>query len=208
MSNSGYRFPAVALALLMLAAFVAAAYELPLSPESVREAYFLGRHGQHARDFLDRYSKILPASQSSELEFSRVQILTPYAQIVSAALQDMLNDTAVDADQYYQGRSLPVLIKLWVYCPSASGYSSVPFDRCSDSIRRTSIAVSQFRGIHAQDTTYTTLYTATKDAKWPDGVEVELQFSASQFQSAPVQISIATPDGQHAEATFDLAALK
>ncbi|MGH9738407.1 MAG: hypothetical protein ACRD4X_07430 [Candidatus Acidiferrales bacterium] len=208
MNKPGYRVSVAVFTLVIVAASVAAAYEQPLSPESIREAYFLGRHDRHARDFLGRYSKIIRTSQSSELEFSRVQVLTPYAQIVSAALQDMLNDTAVDADQYYQGRALPVLVKMWVYCPSASGYSPISFDRCSELTHDTSIVVSQSRSFEAKDVAYTTLYTATKGAKWANGLEVDLQFDASQFQPAPVQISISSPDGQRYAASFDLSALK
>jgi hypothetical protein len=207
-SRTCYCVPAVALALVMFAALGAGAYQQALSPEAVREAYFLGRHNKRAREFLGRYQRTFPASPKTDMNITQVQVLTPYAQIVSASFHDMLNANAVDADQEYQNRSLPLLVNVWVYCPSASGYSAAPFEQCADAIRRSSFAVSQGHPFKPLKITYATLYSRWRNSSWPSGLEVELQFDDSQFQSAPMTISVSSPDGQHAEANFDLALLK
>jgi hypothetical protein len=207
-SRTRYRVLAVALAVVIFTALGVGAYEQTLSPEAVREAYFLGRHNERAREFLGRYQRTFPASPNTDLNITQVQVLTPYAQIVSASFKDMLNGNAVDADQEYQGRSLPLLVNVWVYCPSASAYSAVPFEQCADAIRHSSVVLSQGHPSKPLKTTYTTLYTSWGDSSWPSGLEVELQFDDSQFQSAPIRVSVSSADGPHAEATFDLARLK
>jgi hypothetical protein len=202
------RFGAAALVLLAIAAFGASAYDQPLSPESVRSAYFLGRHTEQARSFLSRYEKGFPSPPSSEINIARIQLLTPYAQIVSASFTDLLNNNAVDADQTYAGRSLPVLLRIWVYCPGAGMYNSGPFKQFERLVRSFTIAVSQSRPLASQGATYTTLYYSTDSGRWPNGLEVELTFDAAQFRPKPVHIAISAPNGQHAEAVFDLSQLK
>jgi hypothetical protein len=202
------RIAALSLLLCALLAPPALAFYHHLSPEQVREAYFLGRHGQQAREFLGRYEKEFPSSSGPGIDFSRVQILTPYAQIVSASFSDLLNDNAVDADQMYGNRSFAFLINVWVFCSSANGYSGVPFESCANLIRHSSIVVSQASVLKPQSLSYVTLYTSTKDATWPYGIEIELHLDASQFRPAPVEIAVSAPDGQHADATFDLSTLK
>ncbi|HVB85695.1 MAG TPA: hypothetical protein VNK23_03400 [Candidatus Dormibacteraeota bacterium] len=191
-------------ALLALVALstVSAAYQQPLSPESVREAYFLGRHHEQADFFLGRYSQVL-SSWSKQLGIVKVQLLTPYAQIVKNSRYDMVNQNSVDIDQEYPRRVLPVIVRVWFNFPVVPDASYVEPDRLA---RHSSISVSQSHLLRYSNVTYSTLYTGSK-RPWPYGVEAELTFSASQFSSAPVSIAISVPGGQAAKAIFDLSQL-
>ncbi len=195
------RFGAPLLALLVFVALGAAAYEQPLSPESVRDAYFLGRQTEQADAFLGRYSRTL-SSWTKDLYISTVQLLTPYAQIVSKSRYDMANQNSVDVDQKYLGRALPVIVRVWFNFPSAYNSS---FDRFDSLVRHTSISVSQARRLKPNSTSYTTLRSAKG---WRDGLEVELTFDAKQLRPAPLRIAISSPNGQRAQAIFDLSRLK
>jgi hypothetical protein len=197
------RFAAAALVLLAVAALGASAYEQPLSPESVRSAYFLGRHHEQADFFLARYSQVL-SSWSKQLGIVKVQLLTPYAQIVKQSRYDMLNKNSVDVDQVYPRRMLPVIVRVWFNFPAIPDASYIGPNRLA---RHSSISVSQSHLLRHSKVTYSMLYTGGKHP-WPYGVEAELTFSARQFQAAPVQIAISVPNGQRAEITFDLSSLK
>jgi len=70
----------------VLATFLAAtpslAFNSPLSPEAVRDAYFLGQHNdQSTLSFFSQYVKTLPAPDKGPY-VSEVEIYTPYAQII------------------------------------------------------------------------------------------------------------------------------
>lgn len=201
--KSSYRVPIAAFVLVAVASLTAAAYEQPLSPESVREAYFLGRQTEQADFFLGRYSQVL-SSWSKQLGIVKVQLLTPYAQIVQQSRYDMVNQNSVDVDQEYPRRVLPVIVRVWFHFAPIPYSTNVVPNRLA---RHSSISVSQSHPLRYSKATYSTLYAGGKHPS-PYGVEVQLTFSANQFQAAPVRIAISVPNGQHADATFDLYRLK
>lgn len=198
-----YRTVVCASALAIAATFAAYAYDLPLSPEDIREAYFLGRQPGQADAFLSRYTQSL-SSSSGQLIISRVQLLTPYARIVTRSRFDMTNQNSVDASQAFAGRSLPLIVRVWFDLPIAYGG---PIDKFDDLVRRSAISVSQDRRVKPRATSYTPLYSVGK-GHWRNGLEVQLTFDARQLHSGPVRIAILSPNGQHAEASFDLSSLK
>lgn len=184
---------------------ISAAYQQPLSPESVREAYFLGRQTERAGAFLRRYTQTPFAPLGSLVDVARIALLTPYAQIVSASHSDMADQNAVDVDQEYSNRSLPLLVRLWLYPPAR--YVG-PFQVFDASVRKLSIVVSQSRRIAARGSAYTTLYSAGDAGRWPSGLEVELTFDAGQFRPAPVNVVVSSPGGGRVSAAFDLSTLQ
>ncbi len=71
---------ALALSLLLIPSTFA--FDTPLSPEAVRNAYFLGQHNdQSTLSFFSQYVKTLPAPDQGP-HISEVEIYTPYAQII------------------------------------------------------------------------------------------------------------------------------
>ena len=58
------------------------AFDSPLSPEAVRDAYFLGQHNdQSTLSFFSQYTKSLPAPDKGAY-ISEVEIYTPYSQMI------------------------------------------------------------------------------------------------------------------------------
>jgi hypothetical protein len=78
---------ASALAVVLLLAPSAFAFDTPLSDEAVREAYFLGqRHDESMARLLNRYTKLLPAPETGPHIYS-VTFLTPFALLVQYSSQ-------------------------------------------------------------------------------------------------------------------------
>jgi len=195
------RWGAAVLVLLAVAAG-ASAYDQPLSPEAVRDAYFLGRHHEQADYFLARYSQVL-SSWSKRLGIVKVQLLTPYAQIVKQSRSDMLDKNSVDVDWEYRHPVLPVIVRVWFdFAPIPYSTNGIP-DRLA---RHSSISVSQSHALQYSKISYSTLYSGGKHPA-SYGVLAKLTFSASQFTSAPVNVSISVPNGLHTDAAFDLTQL-
>jgi hypothetical protein len=74
--------PFAVLAVSFLLIPPASAFDSPLSPEAVRDAYFLGqRNNESTLSFFSQYVKTLPAPDKGPY-ISEVEIYTPYSQII------------------------------------------------------------------------------------------------------------------------------
>jgi hypothetical protein len=137
---------AAVLAVALLLTPSAFAFELPLSSEAVREAYFLGqRHDEKTAKFLDTYRQHLPAPKCGP-HVATVELVTPYAEVVDLSRQHGLSYSAQQAEQEYRRRSNSVRIGVHVLYPGAFG-SVTP---CSPSPQsgpeqRASVAASSWR---------------------------------------------------------------
>jgi hypothetical protein len=94
--------PFAALAVSFLLIPLAFAFDAPLSPEAVREAYFLGQHNdQSTLSFFSQYVKTLPAPDKGAY-ISEVEIYTPYAQIIEASRRRTGSYSAQQAELDYR----------------------------------------------------------------------------------------------------------
>src|SRR5438309_9808160 len=82
MFRSSPRPIASVLAALMLSTPSSFAFDMPLSDQAVREAYFLGqRRDESMTAFLNKYTKLLPRPKTGP-HISAVTFLTPFALLV------------------------------------------------------------------------------------------------------------------------------
>lgn len=89
--------PLVASVLLLCQPLLA--FDSPLSPESVRDAYFLGqRHEQDFIDLMAKYTQTLPAPDSGP-DISSITFLTPFALVAHLSSQRTMNYSAQQAEQ-------------------------------------------------------------------------------------------------------------
>ena len=94
--------PFAALAVSFLLVHPAFAFDAPLSPEAVRDAYFLGQHNdQSTLSFFSQYVKTLPAPDKGAY-VSEVEIYTPYAQIIEASRRRTGSYSAQQAELDYR----------------------------------------------------------------------------------------------------------
>ncbi len=93
-------FAAVAVSFLLIPS--ALAMDAPLSPEAVRDAYFLGQHNdQSTLSFFSQYVKTLPAPDKGAY-ISEVEIYTPYTQIIEASRRRTGSYSAQQAELDYR----------------------------------------------------------------------------------------------------------
>src|SRR5260370_9370078 len=102
-----------AVSLLATALFVTAPafpFDLSLSSESVREAYFLGqRNDNKMTQVLDPYTKRLALPEIGPY-ISEIKLFTPYAQIIDISRQQSGHYSAQQAQQDYRDRGDTLLV--------------------------------------------------------------------------------------------------
>lgn len=183
--------------LALAIALPAFAYEYPLSSRAIREAYFLGTGSTRGdADFLAQYSHTI-AELTAGSYTSVVRIETPYSQVAERAAET-LNYSTDDAVKEFRGRAIEFRVNLDICVKSGA----------SKSVK---IKVLQHGKEVVPRSAHRSPYFARQD---PDtslpriGEHVQLDFNAGEIDSSPLVIQIKAGDGQHAENTFDLIALK
>jgi len=80
------------------------AFDSPLSPEAIREAYFLGQHNdQSTLSFFNPYIRVLPKPDNGPY-IAEVEVYTPYAQMIEASRRHSMGYSAQQAEQDYRHR--------------------------------------------------------------------------------------------------------
>src|SRR5580700_4165703 len=80
----------------------ASAFDAPLSPEAVRDAYFLGQHNdQSTLSFFSQYVRTLPAPDKGPY-IAEVEVYTPYTQIIEASRRRTGSYSAQQAELDYR----------------------------------------------------------------------------------------------------------
>ena len=189
------------LALVVIASLPANGYEQSLTSESIREAFFLGqRRDEVTARFLASYRHDFPLPKAGP-HISRVQVLTPYVQIVLGSEDGEIQGTVMDAEQEYQTQPSFFLVRVRVFATPT--YSSP--SQWKEFWQKLSIRVVQGKTLKPSKINYISRRFGNRG---PGGTDVELKFDAAQIASAPMKIEVSTPDGQHLEADFDLDKLK
>src|SRR5690348_14566577 len=105
----------------LLVSFAASAYEVRLSEEAVREAYFLGqRRDETTARFLETYRRYFPIPKSGPHVYA-VELFTPYAQAVETASKRGTNYSAQQAEQDYLLRDDSVRLAVHMRYTSSYG---------------------------------------------------------------------------------------
>jgi hypothetical protein len=210
------RIPSAILALGLLTAQVSAAYENPLDPISVREAYFLGqRNDDKLAEFLAQYVKRLPLPKQGP-HIAEIELRTPYEQVVVRSHQHSIGYSAQQAEKDYRAQSDLIVLRVQINLTATySGYSvqTTPGSaqpRPEDFWRDFSIRLIQDKPITPKKITARpggARRGVSRGLVW-GGVNVELEFETMQVSSGPVRVEVLTPEGQSVEVEFDLEKLR
>lgn len=199
-----FRFAARVVFLLALVSLASSAYQQRLDSESIREAYSLGRRNDQTTGvFLSQYVRTF-SDPGKWPHVGRIELLTPYSQIVFAAKDDLANASVYDAVQKYTSGDMPVLLRiqaLW------SALSTLPTED-KDVWGQFTISATQGHPLTFEKRKWLPYYVSRGDMPGFDYIEMELQFDAKDVASAPITIDVSSPDGQRVEAKFDLSKLK
>lgn len=180
------------------------AYEYPLSPTVIREAYFRGSGPKGSEtDFYSPYIHNLPISRTAP-PVSYVSLDTPYLQIAEHS-RDTANYDAQDAVQEFLNKPMRLRVFTEVYYKPKRRDPS--YKASHDIIVR---LVQHDRDISTEVADRWDLNTFRDAATSEEsiGQHVELTCSGEKIDSSPLTVEVDTPDGQHAETTFDLAEIK
>lgn len=203
------------LASWLSAAAPAEAFLYPLSPEEVREAYFLGRTTQDEEvvKFIEPYLHRLPYPQKGPYVES-VEFRTPYEQIVLKTRQNLSNYSSQDAEHYSQHPEL-VVIRVLIFLTFTyqgpdvkSPADTVRLWTYQDLLKDFAFRVEQQRDIRPKKIVAGPACPFPNQCEPFDGFEVLLQFEADQFTSEKLTVQVTTSNGQDVRSEFDLAKLK
>jgi hypothetical protein len=106
----------IALPLILYALLVpdARAFHYPLSPEQVREAYFLGRNTDDRPTFFGKYLHTLPQPEDGP-DIQCIEFRTPYEPVALRSQEHWGNYNVLDAEQDYATHPSEVLIRVLIW---------------------------------------------------------------------------------------------
>lgn len=196
MSKTWLAFPAVLLAGSL--AFPAHAYDFPLTEISIRDAYFLGaRQTSLGADFLAAYTRTIPELHVGGYK-STVTIETPFTQ-VAILTSKKLNYSAQDAARDFSDKLFSFRVHMDILFMLDAPPNAVTFKLIQNKKMLLPDSVNRSSYFPSSDP-----YTRPSAI----GETIELEFDPSRMDSSTLSIVVDTPDGQHAETTFDLQALR
>jgi hypothetical protein len=200
----------IAALFLTLQTAAAQTYHYPLHSEAIRDAYFLGeRNNFQTTDCLLQYIHRFTRPQAGRYYISQVDISTPYQQIVLRGQRDTPGDSEVQTETDLQAQPEKFVVEVQVELNGAyadqvrSSVVSPP-----DFSHLVSIRVAQESDITPLTTTRRAVYTSMGRTSVFVGWLLKLQFDPAKVTSAPLRISVKTPDGQVEEAKFDMAKIQ
>ncbi len=192
-------WPATAAVLLAFAlAIPACAYDVPLTENSIRDAYFLGtRQAGLGPDFLAKYThEISNLSLGRYRSFASLE--TPFTQVAILSSKK-LNYSAQDAVKEFLGKPLLFRIHLEIcYMVNA------PPDALTVRI------VQNKKDLLPESSERSLFFPASDEYTSPPsiGETMQFEFSADKIDSSALSILVDTPDGQHAQLDLDLRTLR
>jgi hypothetical protein len=191
------RFELSAFLLILAVALPAFAYEYPLSPDAIRDAYFLARNPDHVNvNFLARYSHTLPEFIAGPYT-SIVTIETPYVQ-VAEEVRLKVNYHAQDAVEEFFDKPAHFLIQMDInYWRGISDLAKVTLIQGDKEIIPLSIKRSS---IYPMEDEY---YRAGSI-----GEHLEIRCSPEKVDSSALTVKVVLPDGRKAQTKFDLSDLR
>ena len=221
----GRRF--FALLLCAIYSSSSAAYEVPLTPAALDEAFILGqRNDQATAAFLDPYVKQITAGVQ-EPHIAEIEILTPFAQVVDLSRRFTSGYTEEQAAREYHQRGDTVVVRVVLMLPAAypkpePGPNEAPAPAQPPPAPSTALQPENFwqnfRFATKQGTkTLATRFirnkpiysTPTKDTPAAlDGATVWLEYDAKDVASEEAVVEVTTPDSKTIRATFDLKKLR
>lgn len=197
------RYLACSLILCLCAPLFAQEYHARLSSEAIDEAFNLGRRNdQHTAAFLGQYFRRFPMPPKGPY-ISSIELLTPYAQVATHAMLNLVNENIFNVEKKYGTRV--GFVQLTVRVSSTLSYS-LPSD--DDAVwKEFVITASQEHSLDIKRKRLTRVYPGD-DGGGFEYTDMVLRLSAEEVASSPITIEVSTSGGQQVEAKFDLSKLE
>jgi len=207
----------------LLLALTVSAYEAPLSPASLHEAWTLGqRNDQATANVLNAYIKEITEKVGGEPRIAEIEILTPFAQVVDESRQNSSNFSEQQAIESYHKRGDTIVVSVQLMLPAVYPKEDSPAPTPSTSQKNAPLRPENFwqsfhfnlkqheKVIPIRTTRSKPIYSApTKDAPSVlDGATVWLQYDSKDVASEQAVVEVITPGSKTITATFDLNKLR
>jgi len=173
------------------------AYDVSLTENSIRDAYFLGtRLGGLNPDFLARYARLVPDLKQGNCT-SQARLATPFLEVAEYS-RTAPNYSAQGAVKDFSGKPLSFRIYLDVCYRLRAPANAVTVKIMQN---KKEVVPNSFESSpYSESTEFGSLP--------PNGEHIVLEFTAAKIESSDLTILIDTSDGQHGETKFDLQALR
>ncbi len=182
------------------------AFDIPLSDQAVREAYFLGqRRDEKTAEFLDKYRRHLPVPESGPW-VSTVEVFTPYAEAVELSRQRSFGYSAQDAIEFTDSYGPLSQVKTSPSSGSPNGFSLRSPGFWKDFTYRLFDGDDLVEPLEMHgNATFRTVGDGTEMT----GAQIVLVYDAEKISSSSdAAIVVDIPDHPQVVATFDLATLR
>ena len=200
-SSLGIQMGTIALSVCAVAAQSAAAYVYPLSEESVREAYFLGRStdAEKLTKFLEQYvrrfRRPVKGPYVAEIDFR-----TPYEEVVRRSWQRSMGYSAQQAQKEYAAQLDLVVVRVLVYStPTYPRFSTYPTDSKDQAVAQPEDLWPGFRFRVVQERSIEPKKVSSRPIYWGrhslGAIQVLLEFDAPQFASGTARVQVTAPEG-------------
>jgi hypothetical protein len=199
------------LGLCTLFALTALAFDYPLQPEEIEQAYSLGRTTNHEdlTNFLNQYEHDFQYPSDHPLAYvTSVEFQTPYEQIVLKSMRAAQYSKFKAADDY-QASGGAVFVRVIVAL--RIGFAGAPPPEGSFQV-----VVAQSKPIEPAVTANAVLCDPSEPLTYPVGSgacgtytrEILLRFDHKQFASGKATVKITLPESSSLETSFNLSKLK
>jgi hypothetical protein len=204
----------VGMLLISLIAASAAGYEHPLDSSAIRNAYFLGSGNSESVRFLSKYKRTLPPPKSGP-HIAEMEVRTPFAQVVVSSREHSVGYSPMQAEQDYKKDPDTLRLRIQIRF-TTFGAPLVPPPACQGVNRMNSVQdcfhdfrfhFSQSKDLQPIRSEGVPIYSGGDSSVLISG-DVWFTFRAAEVASAPLRVTVSTPDGHEVSATFDLAALR
>jgi hypothetical protein len=182
--------------LALIAAQPALAFNYPLSPEAIRDAYFLGK-GDAARraDFFGKYTRTFPMPKTGPY-VATIEFETPFIVIADQVAQNANFYHAPDAEKEFLGKPAICRVLVQVYFPY-------------DDEENVTVQLFQDDKEIAIQSKHAEFLYADEEAPGPVGIEVIVDYAAENVDpDKPAKVEVTLENGTTAHATFDLEQLR
>ena len=200
------------------------AYEAPITPAALHDAWTLGqRNDQATAEFLAPYSKQVTEGSQQVPHIAEIEVLTPFAQVLDESRRNMNDYSEQQGAQAYRQRGDSVIVRITLMLPSAypdaeRNPNAPPASRGQTAALHPEnfwqsfhFAVKQHgkvlepRSIHNQP-----VYSSPTKASSAtlDGQTVWLDFDAKSVASDEIVVEVTTPDAKTVSVSFDLRKLR
>lgn len=196
------------LLLVLTAAQPALAFDYPLSPEAIREAYFLGKQNADRRqEFLRPYKHSLPVPETGP-QVGLIEVQTPFTFVAEQVASRHGNYHAQEAEQEFLGKRGHFRVHVEIYFTATYPAANDTAASLGKFWEDFTIHLKQKEEIPSLKVVGQPIYSDQTISGYM-GALIDVDYDVKKIDpGAATTVEVDAPDGQQVETTFDLLQLR